>query len=280
MLVSSAVVVTGALGYKTFSGRNIGIGRDHNSYLRENELPVDFKIVPDYELTRKEDYSSAIPEIMKNFAKRSFEDLYERAGIEAEVNIEIGEPVELSSGKDIDGHLQEVEDLLEDPASHGNLVLSSREYKVGGEGENGGPNGYCGTSGHSSRYSILADSIRLNEVPKILEDHFLFEDGATKIATYNEEHDEVNPQFSPMEWIVTGIHELGHNLCLGHSHGEILQEDRGLVSTVMMSTYIDDFLGEENATGKKMPENGKQDRWYSTYFSDTAAEHIRSMHRV
>lgn len=47
------------------------------------------------------------------------------------------------------------------------------------------------------------------------------------------------------------VHEVGHNLCLQHSHGRITREKDGVVVSPMAVGYALELAGEETACGKK-----------------------------
>ncbi len=278
VLGGSIAALTGAIGIeKAMSYERVDSTTKQVEEDLQNELPVNFKIVPDYRLDKHNRDMDRALEMMKKYTEISFSDLYERADIETEINVVFGERLEVSEGEDIEYHLGEFEDLLEDPASHGNLLLSTSEYEGVAGLANAGEGGVCGTSESHSRYGVVGMSQNLASLHRMAE-YYLLEEDKTRVLRYAEEEDKFYVNWNPFRTLIDGLHELGHNLCLDHSHGEIRQVEERLISTPMMNGYTDDFLGEENASGKEMPKNGEQDWWQSIRFSDTAVEHIRSIY--
>ncbi len=278
-LIGSAGALTGALGVNGF--RNEGFFEtaddiyDHANPFQD-ELPVEFKVVPDQRL--KEIGRERAPEVMKKYAEKSFEDLHHRAGIDTDVNVEIAEePVELPEDGDSIEHLKEFRDSLDEPASHGNLLLSSQNYgSLEGKAFSGrslGSLSICGTSEGNSRYSLVGGSNALNHISPSLENSRLEEGERFRVGRYDDLTEMVHRVRNPFSKVVHGIHELAHNYCLDHRHGEIVQGEEGLEMTPMNASYdeiLGDFEDEEL--------DGRQDRWQTIYFSDAAVEYVSSLH--
>jgi len=243
-----AAVATGTTG---------GLGWSYGTMLEEqhdNDPSFEFNIYQTTEMTEMADLygceQTHAQDVVASYVEDAFDDLLERVGIEEDVETYVIEdPIEMHDGYETTAAMAEdwydTVNLLDETASHGNLLIHSNHFiDALGEGENGwtGLTGHveaCGTSGSTSKASVLGNGDQL----------FALDRDAVQETVpwrlYDEEADDiVGMEPSPGRVAISAAHELGHNSCLGHEHGDLSitgsGDDRRVEVSVMMGAYYDD----------------------------------------
>lgn len=261
-----------------------GIGGAYTMMIDEqydNDLPFEFNIYQTdgmaelaAEYGNETDHAQ---QVVARYVEDAFEDLLERAGIDSRVEATVvEEPVTMHDDYETTAAIAEdwydTVDLLDGTASHGNLLIHEYHFiDALGKGESGweGILGHvesCGTSSHTSQGSVLGSGDRLFELE---QDEVRSE---VPLRLYDEEDEEIVPMEPDPGWVaISGVHELGHNSCLHHEHGDIeiegVGDDREAVTTVMMGLYYN----QEDETHDSVPAvRDSDDIYLENRFSDRA----------
>lgn len=206
---------------------------------------------------------------MTEYLEPALEDLFDRAGLPSpEIRTTDQEPV--LDDEDIDDVLADWDAVAEVEGS-AHLLLSHEVYDgATGVGETGTDLGIveaCGTGAEHSDVGVLGGAYDLLHVrPGEVYEEVLVED--YDVAT--GERFEVHP---PEATAIAGVHEVGHNLCLGHGLGEIRVEDQEhgerLYTSVMAASYT-----EDTAAGAGIEVGEKDDIYWQNRFSDAAVDAV------
>ncbi len=276
------------LGAAAAGGAVGGLGGAYTLMIEEktdNDLPLQFDIYQTAEMAElaelyRKDTTHA-QDVVATHVEDAFDDLLDRAGIDGSVETSvIEEPIEMHEDYDSTSGLAEdwynEIDGREDAASHGNLLIHEEYYPDAlGEGEGGweGLTGHveaCGTSGSTSEASVLGKGYQLFSI----EPGEVRENVAWRL--YDDGDDEVVPTApGPGRVAISGVHELGHNSCLGHEHGDLWirgdGDDRQAEVSVMMGAYYND----EDEIHDDVPDVRDTDDIYMTNrFSERAVAEI------
>lgn len=250
----------------------------------DTDLPVELKLIPDSNLG-VENYEESL-EPFRNVVENSFEDLYKRAEIDTNIYVTIDDPVDIPQEEYSLKHLDNIGKIIDEPASHGNLLLYSSSYEDTSGKANAGKitksgEHYCESSENHSRYSVM------DEASYLLEDHFGEVEEILKDGPVSLENLDRSSKLSILNGIV-GIHELGHNQCLRHGHGELeefeYEGDVEVSVSPMMFGYEKKFSGQENLGNKNLPKieefiEEHHELMPKAKFSDTAVAEIRNQYK-
>lgn len=278
------------LGAAVTGGAVGGVGGAYTLMFEErtdNELPLEFNIYQTSGMAELADLygvdETHAQDVVVTYVEDAFDDMLERAGIDGNVETYVIEdPIEMhgdyKTTEAIADDWYDTVDALEDTASHGNLLIHENHFiDALGEGEGGweGLTGHveaCGTSGSTSEASVLGNGDQLFS----LDPDEVEEDVPWRL--YDDEDDEiVSMEPAPARVAISGVHELGHNTCLGHEDGDLTitgsGEDRRADVSVMMGAYYND----EDEIHEEVPEVRDTDDIYMTNsFSERAVAEIAS----
>jgi hypothetical protein len=278
------------LGAAAATGTAAGVGWSYGSMLEEqedNDAPLRFNIYQTDGMAELAELygvdQTHAQQVIATYVEDAFDDLLERAGTDTGVETYVIEdPVEMHDDYETTDAMAEdwydTVDLMDGTASHGNLLIHENHYiDALGQGEGGwtGLTGHveaCGTSGSTSEASVLGNGDQLFS----LDPDEVQEDVPWRL--YDEEDEEiVSMEPSPARVAISGVHEFGHNTCLGHEHGDLSVtgdgEDRQVEVSVMMGAYYDD----EDEIHESVPEVHRTDDIYMTNsFSERAVDEIAS----
>lgn len=278
------------LGAAVAGGTVGGVGGAYTLMFEEktdNDLPLEFNIYQTDEMAELADLygvdETHAQDVVATYVEDAFEDLLDRAGIDGSVEtyviedqIEIQEDHETTAALAEDWY-EEI-DGRDDAASHGNLLIHENHYiDALGEGEGGwdGLTGHveaCGTSGSTSEASVLGNGDQLFALdPDEVQEEVPW-------RLYDEEDEEIiSMEPAAGRVAISGVHELGHNSCLGHEHGDLSITGSGDSREVYVSVMMGSYYGDEGEIHDGVPEVRRTDDIYMTNsFSERAVDELAS----
>ncbi|MDY6777888.1 MAG: hypothetical protein SVU32_04425 [Candidatus Nanohaloarchaea archaeon] len=254
----------------------------------DSNLPLEVNIYRDSSLDEIAKSYGREPEhaqqIVRKHAEEAFDQLFEDMRMEPAYEIDVvDDPVDITySGEDIETLNEHWNSRLEgrdDKAEGANLLITDGSYDALGRGESSAKldlpiyeQHLCGTSNEITDASVLAEGERLLQIDAgdIREE--------VQVMEYREAGENERAVFydPPHSVAFAGVHELGHNICLGHDAGNMETRkhgsETGLYVSLMMHSYRESFAGEE-VHGDRLPDlEPPYDVFRVNRFSDAAVD--------